>query len=224
MIRSINTLLVPLATSNLTVRREMEKARDSSLHRMDEKINSAIQKTIDVILSWLSKLLAAQKKLDYRPRDGALDRGHAWLESLQTSTCSAICAFLTKAHNQISQTLTGEHLEAFLTELGIGVRSLLLDHFKKFQVNFTGALSVQEDIKRYTDLLRAWPTTASFRLSLDVLPEIGNIFVVKPEALKDRLRTGALSALLLDDVRPYIMRRDDLGSVGMTTVLNSLQG
>jgi exocyst complex component 5 len=81
MIMCINTVLIPLAASNLTVRREMEKTTNLAVNRMEEKTNNVMQRTIDVILVYVGKLLAAQKKSDFRPKD---DGVAGWLEMLQT--------------------------------------------------------------------------------------------------------------------------------------------
>lgn len=84
MIACINTVLIPLAASNITIRRDMEKTTNIAVNRMEEKVNSIMQRTIDVALAWVSKLLANQKKSDFRPRDDALSGGGSWLEMLQT--------------------------------------------------------------------------------------------------------------------------------------------
>lgn len=85
MIACINTVLLPLASSNLSIRRQMERKASVAIGRMEEKVNSIMQHTIDVVLAWVSKLLQTQKKGDFRPKDGALEGGGAgWLEMLQT--------------------------------------------------------------------------------------------------------------------------------------------
>ena len=79
----IRTVLIPLASANVTIRRGMEKTSNLAMDRLEEKVNSIMQKTIDVVVSWVNKLLARQLKTDFRPRDDALGES-AWLEQLQT--------------------------------------------------------------------------------------------------------------------------------------------
>ena len=220
MVTCINTVLVPLASSNLSVRLGMERTRDTAIGRMEEKTNLTMQRTIDASISWIQRLLAQQKKTDFRPRDGAPNDD--WLERIQTLTCESISDFLTRIFNLSLQALSGNNLEGFLNELATGVRSLLLEHFKKFQVSALGALMIQKDVRKYVTTLQEWPVSASIKSSLDVLVEIGALFVVKPEALRDRLRTGALGNVGREELRPYVLRREDVGSVGMQTALNSL--
>ena len=80
----IKTVLIPLAASNTTVRRDMDKTTNLAVTRLEDKINSIMQRTIDIALAWVSKLLANQKKSDFRPRDDALRGSNSWLEMLQT--------------------------------------------------------------------------------------------------------------------------------------------
>ena len=83
----IRTVLIPLATANVTIRRDMEKTANLAMDRMEEKVNSIMQRSIDVAITWVNKLLARQNKSDFRPRDDALSGDGAWLEQLQTPVC-----------------------------------------------------------------------------------------------------------------------------------------
>lgn len=82
-------MLIPLASSNAGICREIENITNTTMNRMEEKVNSIVQRTIDVALAWVAKLLATQKKNDFRPRDdGPGSGGGAWLEMLQTPVCN----------------------------------------------------------------------------------------------------------------------------------------
>lgn len=213
-----NSVLLPLASSNVTVRREMEKSLGLTVSRMEDKISTFRMRVIDVILAWTSKLLARQNRTDFRQRDDLMN-----LDQLQTPTCTAIFAFMCRARDLCLKTVEGKNAEIFFTELAVGFRSLLLEHFKKFPVNLAGGLMVSKDITKYIELLKTFPLAVTFSQSLEVLVEVGNIFVIGPEALRERLRGGgALTGVDKADLRPYILRRDDAGSVGIQSVLNAL--
>ena len=131
-----------------------------------------------------------------------------------------------RLHSLVLTTLApSPNLTSFLTEVAHGVRVSLLDHFKKFQVSAAGGLLVTKDITKYIELLRSWDLDPSFEPSFEVLTEIGNMFVIGPEALKERLR-GKVSTVGggwdKGDMRPYVLRRDDAGSVGIQSVLSAL--
>ncbi|KAL9100147.1 MAG: hypothetical protein Q9163_004448 [Psora crenata] len=227
---SIRTVLIPLATANVTVRREMERSSTTALDRMEDKVNTVMQRTIDVVMTWTNKLLAQQKKTDFRPRDDALGDGAAWLEQLQTPTCQAIFAFLTRFHQLALTALSpSPNLTSLLTESAVSLRTALLDHFKKFPVNAAGGIMVTKDISKYIELLKSWDLDPSFNPSFELLTEIGNLFVIGPEALKERLRgrkggagAGAGVGWDIADLRPFVLRREDAGSVGVQSALSAL--
>ncbi|OJD21503.1 hypothetical protein ACJ73_07157 [Blastomyces percursus] len=254
MMTCINTVLIPLAAGNITIRRDMEKKAALTMNRIEDKINSIEQKTVDVALSWVSRLLSGQKKNDFRPKEDAADGDSAWLEMLQTPTCAAISTFLGRLHTVIviSLSASGPNVKIFLTEIALGVRTLLLEHFKRFPVNGPGGLMVTKDMTCYVDLLRSWDIDDAVKGvggALDVLMEVGSLFVVGPEALRERVRAGttrttgtggaspgtsrtggsgtatqgtAGAGLTVQEVRAYVMRREDSGTVGMQSVFNAL--
>ncbi|KKZ62998.1 hypothetical protein EMCG_02710 [[Emmonsia] crescens] len=254
MMTCINTVLIPLAAGNITIRRDMEKKAALTMNRIEDKINSIEQKTVDVTMSWVSRLLSSQKKNDFRPKEGAADSGTAWLEMLQTPTCAGISTFLSRLHTTILTSLpaSGSNIKIFLTEIALGVRTLLLEHFKRFTVNGPGGLMVTKDMTCYVELLRSWDVDDAVKGvggALDVLLEVGSLFVVGPEALRERVRAGttgtsgrgaggsgtsrtggsgsaaqgtAGAGLTVQEVRAYVMRREDSGTVGMQGVFNTL--
>ncbi|GLA31521.1 exocyst complex component 5 [Aspergillus niger] len=250
MVMCINTLLIPLAAGSITIRREMEKKTNLITMRIEEKINVLEQKVIDNTLTWTGKLLSGQKKNDFRPKEGD---STAWLEKLQTPTCAAICTFLTRAHNVVKTSLppSGSNIRQLLTEIAIGTRTLLLDHFKRFVVNGPGGLMVTKDMTQYTNLLKSWDIEEQVKGSsgtLDVLLEVGNLFVIGSEALRERIRGGTGSGtggsagnntgtspgrslggsgqtetgLSVQEVRAYVSRREDSNTAALQSVLNIL--
>ncbi|KAH8820359.1 exocyst complex component Sec10-like protein [Xylogone sp. PMI_703] len=230
MSRFINTVLIRLAESNITVRRSMENQAKSSIETIEKKTNSVIRSTVDVIINWVTKLLAGQKKLDFRPKDSDLDGGRAgsgYLESLQTQTCFSICTFLNRAAALSAQAIDGHNLEAFSNEIGLRIRDLLIEHFKKFQVSATGGLMVTKDISIYVSTLKDWPLSKETEASVEALSEIGNLFIIGPEALKERARNVVASGttgkkLSKSDFRAFVLKRDDSSSVGVQSVLAGL--
>jgi hypothetical protein len=220
MSRFINTVLIRLAESNTTVRRAMEIQTKSGVERIESKTNSIIRSTITVVLNWVTKLLVGQKKADFRPKDSDL------IETLQTGTCLSICTFLNRTNTLVSQAIDGQNLEVFSSELAVNIRDLLFEHFKKFQVNATGGLMVTKDISKYVSTLKELTLSKEAEASVEVLSEIGNIFIIGPEALRERSRNfapgGVGKKLQKTDFRAFVTKRDDSGSVGIQSVLAGL--
>ncbi|GAB7352725.1 hypothetical protein MBLNU459_g3079t1 [Dothideomycetes sp. NU459] len=230
LLTTIQTLLLPLTSSNLTIRRDLEKSASRFSSRMEGRIDTVLQKTLDAALGWSARLLSQQKKTDFRPRDETTLQ----LDQLQTPTCLALFNFAAKLYSRLEFSLQGSGgkvLETVALEFALGLRALLLTHFRAYQVSLTGGLVVSKDMAKYCELLRGWSVPANYKESLDVLTEIANLFVIGPEALRDRLRGlggpagaagGGLVGVEKADLRPYVLRRDDVGSVAVQSVLNSL--
>ncbi|KAG0647893.1 Exocyst complex component sec10 [Hyphodiscus hymeniophilus] len=229
MSRFINTVLIKLAETNTTVRRSMELQAKTGVERIEMKTSHIIRSTITIVLNWVGKLLQSQKRFDFRPKDSDLDGGRAgsgYLESLQTATCLSICNFLNRAAALSAMAIDGQNLEIFSCELAMSIRDLLFEHFKKWQVNATGGLMVTKDISLYVSTLKDWPLSKETEASVEVLSEIGNLFIIGPEALRERSRNfqpgGVGKKLSKADFRAFVMKRDDYGSVGIQSVLAAL--
>jgi exocyst complex component 5 len=228
----VNTLLIPLASTALTVRRDMEKSTRTAVARMEDTINSIEQSTVDAVLNWTSRLLSAQQKFDFRPR---LDQETDAMNRPQTATCADVCRFLTTFHAEAEKSLDGSNLNVLVLEVGVGVRSQLLEHFRKWQVSEVGGVVLARDMSRYVDLLKSWKikdgattgaaATSGFEASLEMLTELASLFVLKPEVLKERIRGGTgglLAGISKENLRAYLAKRDDYDGVAMGSLLHSL--
>ncbi|KAH6604682.1 exocyst complex component sec10 [Trichoderma cornu-damae] len=221
MERFISTVLIRLAESNTTVRKSMEAQKKTAIDNIEKKTNAIMKISIDVVVNWVIKSLGTQKKQDFRPKDGEL-------ESLQTATCLHICTFLARASQHAGQAIDGHNAEKFFSELGLVLHSHLFDHFKRFQVNATGGLMVTQDIAKYVATLRAWPLAKDVETAIEMLTEIGSLFIVGPEALREKVRTLAPGSnsvrgkLSKADFKAFVQKRDDSGSVGIQGILSGL--
>jgi hypothetical protein len=219
---SINTMLLPLATPNLTIRREIDKSTTATLSTLEAKVSGVLHRTLDASHAWVARLLLNQKKTDFRPRDEDISLA---IEALQTPTCLSVHTFLTKVFNLASPTLDGSNLSSFLAELASGLRSHLLEHLRKFTVSLTGGLIVSKDVTKYAELVRPWPlkgTVFQKEGGMDVLLEVANLFVISAEALRERLRGAGKSQDEVAELKKFVERREDVGSVGVQAVLSAI--
>ena len=221
MDRFISVVLIRLAESNTTVRKSMEAQRNMAIDTIEKKTNTVMNMSIDVVSNWVAKSLSGQRKTDFRPKG-------AELESLQTPTCLNICKFLGRATAQANAAIDGQNAEKFYGELATSMHHLLLDHFKKFSVNATGGLMVTQDMAKYVSVMREWPLPKEAVTMVELLTEIGSLFIVGPEALREKARTlapGQTSTrgkLSKADFRAFVQRRDDSGTVGIQSILAGL--
>ncbi|GAA5924103.1 exocyst subunit SEC10 [Sporobolomyces koalae] len=206
--RYISTALVPLAGTSVTVRREMAIFCNHVSVRIEGKINSIVQRMTDGIISYLSVLLAKQKKLDFKPKNDDLA-----FSRINTEPCLLVCDFLTKVKEIAEESLSGRNREVFLTEVGVTFHTLLLDHFKKFSISATGGLMLTKDLALYQD------TISTFALSplndrFEMLRQLGNVFIVQPEILRSYLNESYLARIENRLLRPFVMMRSDYGDFG----------
>ena len=200
----------------------MSNAVKMAFAGLEEKISSILHRTLDVVLAWATKVLATQKKTDFRPKDDtAMDE----LFALQTPTCHSLSTFLTKVYSRASAALEEPSIGYFSTEVAAGVRALLLEHFRKFNVNAAGGLLVSKDVSKYVETMRGWPLGSPVEAGLSNLTEVANLFVIGPEAIRERLRAAANASGLeptMQELRAYVLKREDSGTVAIQAVLNSL--
>lgn len=222
MSRFITTVLIRLAESNTTVRRSMEAQTKMGIESIEKKTNNVLKSTIVVIINFVTRSLGSQKKVDFLPKD---DSG---FDSLQTPTCETICNFLTKAARTVAQTVDGANLEAFGGEVAAGIQQLLFDHFKKYKVNAAGGLMVTKDIAKYVNTLKQLGVNKETESAIELLTEIGYLFIIGPEALRERSRnlptgpSGNSKRLVKADFKTLVQNREDYRSVGIQSVLAGL--
>lgn len=226
MSRFVHTVMIRLAEGNATVRRNMEAQAKMGMESIERKTNNVVKSSIDVVVNWVSRALSTQKKTDFKMKDNELE---AMAELMQTPTCQTICNFLKRAFTLAKQAIDGHNVELFSNELALSLHRLLFEHFKKFSVNATGGLMVTKDINRYISTLKEWPLNNDVKSSLDLLPEIGYLFMIGPEALREKSRnlttgTGAAGGkkLTKTDFKAFVAKREDASSVGVQSVLNGL--
>ncbi|KAJ2907077.1 putative exocyst complex component protein [Zalerion maritima] len=227
MSRFVSVVLIRLAEGNATVRRSMEAQTRTSLDGIEKKTNSVLKTTLDVVQNWVSKSLSAnQKKTDFRPKDSDELFG-------QTSTCQGICTYLSRTNGLLAQSIDGHNREIVSCELARGLCKLLFEHFKKFNVNATGGLTVTQDIARYVATLKEYPVTKDVEEAVEMLPEIGSLFIIGSEALRERSRNLASGTagpmqirsgkrLYKGDFKAFVQKRDDASTPGIQGVLASL--
>jgi hypothetical protein len=79
---------------------------------------------------------------------------------------------------------------------------------KKFQVNYVGGCILTTDLSKYHECIIQFNINC-LNEKFDLVKEIGNLFIVKPENLKSVIREGHLARLELQLLRPYLELRTD---------------
>ncbi|TFK43692.1 exocyst complex protein [Crucibulum laeve] len=198
----VNTALLPLASSTLTIRREMVAFNNQTVSRLEAGANRLLQRITDSIVAWLSAQLAKQKRNDFKPKNDDFSA------RMNTEPCIACCETLAKVRDAANQSLSGKNLEVFLTEIGVAFHSLLLEHLRRFPVSATGGLMLATDIKSYQDTISTFGIPALHE-RFEFIRQLGQVFIVRPDILKSYITEtylGRIEPLLL---KPYLSLRSD---------------
>ncbi|PPQ77399.1 hypothetical protein CVT25_010981 [Psilocybe cyanescens] len=201
----VNIALLPLASSSVTTRREMVVFNNQTVNRMETGSNVLLQRITDAIINWLSAQLTKQKRNDFKPRNDDLS-----FARVNTEPCVLCCETLERVRDAAKQNLSGKNLEVFLTEIGVGFHSLLLDHLRKFPVSATGGLMLAKDLKSYQDTVSSFGIPALHE-RFEFIRQLGNVFLVRPEILKSYITENYLGRIDSSLLKPYLSLRSDWG-------------
>ncbi|KDQ08839.1 hypothetical protein BOTBODRAFT_37533 [Botryobasidium botryosum FD-172 SS1] len=199
----VSIALLPLASSSVTVRREMVIYNNQTISRIEGSTNQLLQKITDGIVAWLSLQLAKQKRNDFKPKNDDLS-----FARVNTEPCETCCDLLEKIRDVARENLSGKNLEVFLTEIGVTFHTLLLDHLKKFQVSATGGLMLAKDLKSYQDAIATFGMPALHE-RFEFIRQLGNVFLVQPDVLKSYMSENYLGRIESQLLRPYLAQRSD---------------
>ncbi|KAG6821543.1 hypothetical protein H0H93_000052 [Arthromyces matolae] len=197
----INTALLPLTSSSVTIRRDMVVFNNQTVSRLEGLTNQLLQRVTDSIVAWLLTLLAKQKRNDFNPRDDDLS--------------------FARVRDAASQNLSGKNLEVFLTEIGVAFHRQVfniyvtaLRHLMRIKQRFarppsaTGGLMLAKDIRSYQDIVKTFNIPA-LNERYEFIRQLGNVFLVRPEILKSYITEGYLGRIDAMLLKPYLMLRSD---------------
>ncbi|CAG8562226.1 11518_t:CDS:10, partial [Ambispora gerdemannii] len=203
---------LPLASPSLSIHRELIADKNKFMLVVENKINLAVQRIIDAILLRLGHILSKQKKSDFKPKEDEV------LTNLMTSPCDISVDFLKKVYANSNQFLDGKNLELFLTEVGMSFHSMLLDHLKKFSVSAAGGLVLTKDIAKYQETIALFKIPALDE-RFEMIRQLSNLFIVKPEILKSVLNEGYLAKIDTKYLHIYLQQRSDFKSAGIDQLI-----
>ncbi|CAO3578914.1 unnamed protein product [Absidia cylindrospora] len=211
--RHFQTAVVPLIVGAPSVHRDSLASKNKFLATLESKVNYVVSRSIEAIIYWLTDILSRQKKNDFRPKDEEVV-----MMSNGTMPCVYCVEFLTKIYRSAIKTLQGKNLESYLLNVGSEFHSLLVEHFKKYYVTPTGGLLVTKDIAKYQEVIQMFkiPTLND---RFEMLRQLGNIFVVKPEILRSILSEGYLARLEPNVLYPYLEKRADFKTARLDRIL-----
>ncbi|ORX45540.1 exocyst complex component Sec10 [Hesseltinella vesiculosa] len=205
--------VIPLVVAAPSIHRDTLASKNRFFTTLEKKINYVLLRSTDAVQNWLTEILNRQKRNDFRPKDEDV-----MMMSNGTPPCVSCVEFLTKIYRGAVHSLQGKNLESYLLTVGNQFHTLLLEHFKKFMVTPTGGLLVTKDIAKYQEAIEMFKIS-TLNDRFEMLRQVGNIFVVKPEILRSILSEGYLARLDPAVLYPYLEKRVDFKSASLDRVL-----
>ncbi|KAI8846204.1 exocyst complex component Sec10-like protein [Chytridium lagenaria] len=212
------TCVIPAVSSSPSAHREAIIIKNEFMSSIEDILNHLLQKQVDVILSWLSNLLSKQKKLEFKPKDETFE-----INVVATQPCQLCCDFVRRICENSHEALDSENLEVFLCDIGFAFHGILLEHIKKFSYSYSGGVTLTKDLAKYYEAMASFkqrPVTERF----EMLRELGNLFIVKPENLHTVLSEGYLARIELQLLQPFLMTRTDWSRIQKYEIFSGNSG
>ncbi|KAI9352722.1 exocyst complex component Sec10-like protein [Obelidium mucronatum] len=197
---------IPMLSQSPTIHRDAVITKNEFMETLETKMNLIIKTHVNAIQEWIETLLQKQKRADYKPKDEQM------VSSPSTATCVQVCEFLNKVHIKAEIYFEGINLTGFLNEIGSIFHVLLLEHIKKFTFSDVGGLILARDLAKYFEVIQSFriePLTDKF----EMIRELGNLFIVKPDNLQQVINGGHLSRIDVTLLTPFLMCRVDWNKV-----------
>ena len=202
------TAVLPLLVNHPAMMRDMLNEKNALLTQMEAKLNTLMHRQLDVIMNWLGVILGKQKKTAYNCDDSEID-----IMNLNTAVCIQACDFIRKVEKTVTAQLShGRNRDIFLTEVGVSFHAMILDYIKKQTVNATGGLVLSKDITMFQSSVDAFHIR-TLNERFDMLREVSNLYLVKPEILPSILSEGHLGKLEYKMVVPLLASRHDWSKI-----------
>ncbi|KAH9245792.1 tyrosine-tRNA ligase, cytoplasmic [Batrachochytrium salamandrivorans] len=153
--------LFPLLASAPTLCREIVTIKNDFFSAVEQRLNSILQRKIVVVISWLEVLLLRQKKGDFKPRDDIVA-----VNTLSTMTCIQVIEFIQLVRDEAKESLNGDNLEAYLTEIGT---------------------SLHGDLSKYHEIIMTFKITL-LEERFDMIKELGKYLLYVSKKLEKRFQ------------------------------------
>lgn len=197
----IKRIILPCALNSPNIKNRMINLTNAFVKRCELSLNIILNETLDAIASRVAYLLTKQKKRDFQT--DVIDD--------DTEACELVAEFLEYVHSQIKLTMNNANLNGALIKIGMNTLNQLLEHYKKFIVDYTGGIVLTKDVIRYQSVIDSWhieELTENFQL----LKEIANLFTVQAELINSLVTEGQLANLKPYTIKQYVSKRADFNS------------
>ncbi|CAN3372356.1 hypothetical protein DIURU_004185 [Diutina rugosa] len=196
----IKQIFIPCALNTPALKQRMSSLSNNFISQCEIGLNVILNDTIEIIANKVTTLLAKQKKKDFLTDaiDGEED----------TEACEALSEYLQEVYYYVQKSLNGANLKNALIRIGMNVLNQLLEHYKKFTVDYTGGIVLTKDVLHYQMVIDEWGIE-ELSDQFQLLKEIGNLFTVSYGLIDSLVTEGKLATLKAYTIRQYVQKRAD---------------
>jgi hypothetical protein len=237
------TSLLPLAvTLSPQAYRAMVQAKTEAFQAVAAKADALLQREIGGNLAWIrDSLLPRQRKSDFRPRADELQ-----MLAGPSPACLAVVDFLRNVARCVLSLMDTANATLYLSLLGTRFHALLTAHIRAYSISDTGALLLRKypffcvlscvsdvfslfllpssDLRAYQEVVVGMgPAGHALKPSFDLLVEIGNVFLVRPENLRSLLQENLLAQLDSRLALQFVAQRADFRSARIDLLFPEIQ-
>lgn len=204
LLSCIKRIILPCTVNNPAVRSRMISLTNTFVRRCETSLNLILETVVELVTERLNHMLQRQKKKDFQCDH--IETGQDY-----TEVCEAISDFLIHLQTLFKSNLSDENLSNILIKVGMITLNLLLEHFKKYNVNSTGGIVLTQDVIQYQSVIDSW-SIPELSERFQILREISNLFTVQPNLINSLITEGHLANLKISTVRQYISKRTDFST------------
>ncbi|EPZ36562.1 Exocyst complex component Sec10-like domain-containing protein [Rozella allomycis CSF55] len=198
--------------------KQLTKIKEDFFKELEIWCNSLLNSIVDVHLNQISSILNKQKKTDFKPKDEA-----NVLSIPCSDTCKLITGYLEEVTKAAQANIDKILFVSIFSDLFSSFQDQLLAHIKKFTFTDIGGMLLSKDFNVYYNLAFNLQLKLDVIKGFEMLKDLSNIYIVRPENIKSIIEQGILSSFSFDLILPFVALRSDFHSANVKSLFYELE-
>ncbi|RKP39178.1 exocyst complex component Sec10-like protein [Dimargaris cristalligena] len=179
--------------------------------KIDDQAAAGLDHVIDVMMDQVEHILRTRQEVsDFDPPPGVS------VDLRSTPACQSVLDCLSQYTTLVTRATDKHIVEVFLGEVGLRFYNILNQHIRRFRID-TGAGGFQliSDLNEYHGWASRYLKNPEIVRYFDVLKEVGHLFIVTPQHLRDLLHDAPRfePVLRVEEVYEFVELRTDYAKI-----------
>ena len=184
------------------------------IYSVSSRVDEMLLNLYDKMIQWIRFVLRKQKKSYYKIKND-YD-----LLSSPSPTAQCVCIFLEEFLEECHKNLEDHAMKtSFVTLCAKGVANNFLQNLDRFTITDAGGLMLLKDVSLYSQTFEKTDSTVS-KSCFQMLRELCNLFVVKPENISGVAGEGLLSTVSASSILKIVKLRSDFKQARIEKLLD----